>query len=100
MPTFLEELDNCLIDDILNMLYGYYLDIGKTIKINNIKYTVLDTINIKVGSEFKNDKIMICLLYGNILIVGVDSPYIFKIKDDDGNFNSIVILPKKIVFEQ
>ena len=100
MPTFLEELDNCLIDDILNMLYGYYLDIGTTIIINNIKYNVLDKINIKIGSEFKNDKIMICLLYGNILIVGVDSPYILKIKDDYGNFNSIVILPKKIVFEQ
>jgi hypothetical protein len=100
MPTFLEELDNCLIDDILNMLYSYYLDIGTTIKINNNKYNVLDTINIKVGSEFKNDKIMICLLYGDILIVGVDSPYILKIKDDYGNFNSIVILPKKIVFEQ
>ena len=99
MTTFLQELSECLIDDILYMLYGYYLDIGTTIKINNIKYNVLDTISIKIGSEFKNDNIIICLLYGHKLIVGVDSPYVFMEKDYDRDFNSTVILPEKIKFE-
>ena len=99
--TFMQELDNAnlLIDELINILYQYYIYIDKTIKINNIKYNVLDTISIKIGSEFKNDNIIICLLYGHKLIVGVDSPYVFMEKDYDRDFNSTVVLPEKIKFE-
>lgn len=96
MTTFLKELGDFLIDDILNMLYGYYLDIGTTIKINSITYTVLGTFSIKIGSEFRHENIIICLNGGHILTIGVDSPYVFTKKDDNGNFNNTVVSPKNI----